>query len=95
MLSSKPQVTDPHSRRYATNPVARLKYQNEVVPAARPVAPMPMTKPPVASVMPTTALTTRLPGAMAFASSAVERGMGHDLLVWKIADDHLATIGGG
>jgi hypothetical protein len=55
---------------------------------------MPLTKPPVASVMPTTALTTRLPGATAFASSAVARGMGHDLLVWEIADDHFAAIGG-
>ena len=76
------------------NPVARLTYQDEVVPAARPVAPMPMTKPPVASVIPTMALTTRLSGAMAFASGAVERGTGHDRLVWKITDDHLAAIGG-
>jgi hypothetical protein len=31
VLSSKPQVTDPHSRRYATNPVARLsRVRNDI-----------------------------------------------------------------
>lgn len=55
---------------------------------------MPMTKPPVASVMPTTALTTRLPGAMAFVSSAVERDMGRDLLVRrKITDAAPEALG--
>jgi hypothetical protein len=66
---------DPQSSTYATNPDARLRYQNDVEPSAIPVVPRPMAKPPVASATPTIVLRSTLPGATSPVSGATERCM--------------------
>src|SRR5690606_15141474 len=92
VLRSRPHMTDPQSSRYATNPEARLRYQNDVDPSTMPVAPTPMAKPPVASVMPTTVLRSTLPGATSPASIAGDRCMSFPLFLSKVAHRYRASL---